>query len=185
MSTTNRRVSHAWVNYLLLAYVGVILALTLCKRWYRIGYLWRPENQEHRSLELIPFEQIWTSTTWFSPIFDLVGNVLLFLPLGFLLSCRIQWSLRKIIMVGAAFSFAIEISQFILGAGRTDTDDFLLNTVGTALGALFHQRFASPTIQKITLGIIALAVCSFLLMVGLSPIFYPADQFPIRPIPPR
>src|SRR6185437_12404629 len=69
---------------------------------------------------------------------QLLGNVALFVPFGFLLpaavrACRRPWAL---LVAAAAFSVLIETLQAILPGHTTDVDDVILNTAGAALGFL-------------------------------------------------
>jgi glycopeptide antibiotics resistance protein len=69
---------------------------------------------------------------------QLIGNVVLFVPLGLLLpaavrTCRRLW---VTLVVAAGLSVLIEIVQALLPSHTTDVDDVILNTVGAALGFL-------------------------------------------------
>lgn len=67
---------------------------------------------------------------------NVVGNIALFVPLGFL--SIIAWR-RSILIVTAAalvMSILIETAQFVLGERWVDIDDVILNTTGGFLGAL-------------------------------------------------
>lgn len=162
----------------LVGYVATVLALTVFKTLYRIGYLWRPHNQYNRSLELIPFEQLWASPTWFGPIFDCLGNFLMFIPLGVLLARITSWSLKRIVLVGATLSLGIEVTQFIAAVGRTDTDDLILNSLGTWCGAWWLRRRCGERGARIMVGVVGMAVVSFVAMVLLTPILYPEHAAP-------
>ena len=85
MKPEYRRPSKGLIGFALVGYAAVILALTTLKAFFQIGYLWKPENQRTRELLLVPFEMARRSTTWFGPVFDYVGNVAFFVPLGMLL----------------------------------------------------------------------------------------------------
>lgn len=163
---------------LLLAYGAVILALTILKTKFRIGYLWHPDHQHNRSLELIPFEQVWSSPTWFRPIFDMGGNFLLFIPVGFLLARGLSWRVRGIVATGALISMGIEASQYIFILGHTSTDDLMFNTLGTWAGAWWMRYRSQPPTQKIMVGAIGASVLVFLLLVVLTPVYYPASELP-------
>jgi glycopeptide antibiotics resistance protein len=74
----------------------------------------------------------------------MVGNVLLFVPLGLFVPLR--WprmrDARRLLTAAALFSLGIEVAQFALGFGRrTSSTDVLLNTVGAALGYLLLGRW--------------------------------------------
>jgi glycopeptide antibiotics resistance protein len=66
------------------------------------------------------------------------GNILGFVPFGFLLPLLFRFfhKKRRIIAAGLLFSFGFETAQLITGLGRFDIDDLLLNTVGALLGFL-------------------------------------------------
>jgi len=89
-------------------------------------------------LNLIPFADFLSSPGGWLKNFFL--NILLFLPLGFLLP--LLWTsfsgLRRTVLFGFSLSLFIELSQlFVLRA--TDTDDLIANTLGALIGfALFR-----------------------------------------------
>jgi glycopeptide antibiotics resistance protein len=66
------------------------------------------------------------------------GNILGFVPFGFLLPLLFHffYKKRRIIAAGFLFSLGFEAAQLITGLGRFDVDDLLLNTVGALLGFL-------------------------------------------------
>jgi hypothetical protein len=65
-----------------------------------------------------------------------VGNVALFVPLGFFVYFAIRRSALLATLAGAATSLSVEILQLPIWSRSTDIDDVILNTTGTALGAL-------------------------------------------------
>lgn len=67
---------------------------------------------------------------------NVVGNVLLFLPLGFFALIVTGWRIVQVTLAGAALSACIELTQLVLGDRWVDIDDVLLNTFGTFAGAL-------------------------------------------------
>lgn len=69
-------------------------------------------------------------------------NVLLFLPLGFLLPAIWEQfnKTRNIILSGFSFSLFIEMSQ-LFNNRRTDIDDLILNTLGAILGFLIYRIY--------------------------------------------
>ncbi|ENK1242774.1 VanZ family protein [Clostridium botulinum] len=68
---------------------------------------------------------------------NILGNILMFAPLGLLLP--LLWKgfrkFSKTVLFGSVVSFIIEFSQLFLARG-TDIDDLILNTMGTTLGYL-------------------------------------------------
>ena len=80
---------------------------------------------------------------------NLVGNVAVFMPFGFLLPA-IYEPLKKwyaIILVGMWFSIIIECVQLITKVGTMDVDDVILNVTGVMLGLVFY-KFCSFCMKK-------------------------------------
>lgn len=92
-----------------------------------------------RSLNLVPFRVF--QETWGMPepkkIAQTVANVVMFVPLGFLLPVAFpkMRSLWKAALTLALLSFAIEFTQYFTGRSA-DIDDLMLNTLGGILGYL-------------------------------------------------
>lgn len=70
-----------------------------------------------------------------APMVNLVGNLALFVPIGFLVRFGHRWPVLVITVLGGAFSTAIELAQYVLGRAA-DIDDIVLNVTGTLLGSL-------------------------------------------------
>ncbi len=70
--------------------------------------------------------------------YDVYGNMIMFLPVGFIwpLCFKKLDTVWKTVLAGAAFSLFIEVSQLLIYERCSDIDDFLYNTVGAFLGAL-------------------------------------------------
>ena len=66
-------------------------------------------------------------------LLNLVGNVLMFTPVGFLLPLASRVRLRGVVAACASLSVTVELLQLVLGRSL-DIDDVLLNTLGGALG---------------------------------------------------
>jgi hypothetical protein len=70
-------------------------------------------------------------------IAELVGNVVLFIPLG--MALRWRFPSLEVLQVGAlalAASVAVELTQGLTGAGRwSDSTDVVMNTIGGVIGA--------------------------------------------------
>jgi glycopeptide antibiotics resistance protein len=67
---------------------------------------------------------------------NLVGNVIGFVPLGFILPLLSKRFLSLKAVIAAAFSLSLtyEIVQLLFGLGSFDVDDLILNTLGGILG---------------------------------------------------
>jgi len=83
------------------------------------------------------------TAAWHYLLVDVVGNVVLFIPVGFTFAGALggrgrgRWW-RWAWAVGAAFllSCGIEAVQLVMPSRATDVDDVLFNTLGAMLGAL-------------------------------------------------
>lgn len=167
-----------WVAVTLFAFSLVVLAVTTLKAFYTIGLLWVPEKQRVRSLELIPLENFFTAETWFAPLFDTVGNIALFIPLGMLAAILVGPVHRRILKVAgmaALFSLLIELSQFIFELGRTDIDDLLFNTLGGLLGA-WLATLGGRRWHVFLTAVTGLAVLVFVVLVILGPVLGDPDK---------
>ena len=86
---------------------------------------------------LVPFRTIGSylaSTPSFNVLVQLVGNVLLFVPLGFSLALGRKLPFIKALALGLLASFLVEIWQLLIGR-PVDIDDVILNGLGVAGGA--------------------------------------------------
>jgi glycopeptide antibiotics resistance protein len=98
------------------------------------------------SINLIPFKTIIPYLQGIPAvniaIENLLGNVLLFLPFGFLLPLLTQKinSYKRIFITAIIFSFSLEIAQLTLHVGSFDVDDIILNTTGAMLGYMVANK---------------------------------------------
>jgi glycopeptide antibiotics resistance protein len=95
-----------------------------------------------RRLDLIPFRELQPhGFDRKSALFEMAGNVLLFVPISFLTALRFPAlrSWRIILDLGLGLSLLLEGLQFVLNTGReASVTDVLFNILGSLLGyALF------------------------------------------------
>ncbi|MBT8207639.1 MAG: VanZ family protein, partial [Acidimicrobiia bacterium] len=107
-------------------------------------------------INLVPFAsitQLIQHTNTQVAFTNIVGNVVLFMPLGFLLPILFRSLQRPWPMIwrGAAISVAIELMQLITRARAVDIDDVILNTLGAALGFAIY-RVVATLIRRFGLG---------------------------------
>jgi len=94
-----------------------------------------------RQVSLIPFKTIvsYLQSIFYSKnyvaIVNIVGNIVLFVPIGFVFSIYIKNRLLNF-MILFMVPICIEILQFIMALGVTDIDDVILNIFGEMIGAL-------------------------------------------------
>jgi glycopeptide antibiotics resistance protein len=79
--------------------------------------------------------------TFESDLYNLVSNIVLFLPLGFLY--RLTARRRGAFLLGAAVSLGIEAIQLFVPARTPSVVDILANALGSGLGALGHDLFSA------------------------------------------
>lgn len=107
-----------WIPALLIGYVLIILGGTLLFR-----------TPGHTGFELTPF---W-SYKHPELIDEVMANILLFIPFGFLSGKLWGW---KAIPLAAFLSFYIEAVQMVCNLGFFEFDDMIHNTAGAVIGYL-------------------------------------------------
>lgn len=111
---------------LFVVYIFIVLWLTLIDR----------EFGERRAM-LVPF---WEYTNIIKNIRrnyyakQILGNLLLLMPLGIMLPMIKKITLKQIFVISFCFSASIELIQFITGRGLMEFDDVFNNTVGAMVG---------------------------------------------------
>lgn len=117
--------------------IFIILGTTLLLYWMFLGF-GRTTNSE-KTIQLVPFSTIFKM---FSQINDfkrfainILGNVLLFIPYGFLGILFEKLKNPKFLfpIFILAISF-VEFLQFITKRGFAEIDDVILNSMGVAIG---------------------------------------------------
>ena len=116
-------------------------------------------GKSYSKVDPIPFEDLrhlahrlehkpMATTTLSIIILPVIGNLLLFLPWGFLMFITLYSVERPTvqtyvltILLGISFSSAIEAVQYFLPSRVADVNDIIWNSAGTLLGALLgHAR---------------------------------------------
>lgn len=115
-------------------YIFIVLWLTLFNR----------DVGEHRSM-LIPFWEyakvIHNDNRSFF-IKQIMGNLIMLMPFGFMLSWLFNLDFRKCLIISGCFSVFIEITQYTTGRGLMEFDDVFNNTVGAVSGYLLFYWVA-------------------------------------------
>lgn len=76
------------------------------------------------------------------PWYEIFGNILLFIPFGYLWQQKKKGKVWKTILAGFLLSFAMEFIQPLISTWRTfDVTDIITNTAGAAIGAYFQFRY--------------------------------------------
>lgn len=124
-------------------YVVLLIHLTV----FREGISIREMEIVFRSLSeinWIPFLQtikLAQGSSTFAFYYNLYGNILWFIPMGFCASylMKEKHTFIKPLLIGFSVSLSIETLQFLFWTGITDIDDLIFNTVGTMIGILLFK----------------------------------------------
>lgn len=104
--------------------------------------IFRGSTTDVRNINLVPFTTI---SKYFRSISrgniiigisNLLGNLIIFLPLGYI-SPLVFYKMQKfirILILSFILSLSIETSQYIFACGHTDIDDIILNTISGIIG---------------------------------------------------
>lgn len=96
-------------------------------------------DQSGMKWEVIPFESWYMVLTAgnIALLVQILANILLFIPLGFLLPCCFARCrrYRYTVLSAATLSLVIELIQGIAKIGLFETDDIIHNTLGACIGA--------------------------------------------------
>ena len=120
-----------------------------------------------RSISLVPFASIanafsHSSGTGRMAFANVVGNILIFIPLGLYVSwLRHRAGAWLTMLTVASVSVAVEIIQGVLAVGVSDIDDVILNCVGGLIGILAF-RLLSAILRERSRVRSAMAVLSLL-----------------------
>lgn len=80
---------------------------------------------------------------WHVTIVNLLGNVVCFMPFGFLLPTisrkKVFKNFLSVTFMAMLFSIGIETAQLLMKVGAFDVDDIFLNTVGGFSGYIFMK----------------------------------------------
>ena len=147
----------AWVLVL-----AAVFCVTILKAHVDGGPFWSAAVQTRRELRLIPLEEFHRPSVWYGPWLNLVGNVALFAPVGFL-------ARRRAVSAGFALSALVEVTQFVTASGYSDVDDIMFNTLGAALGGWAATRYIGRGHRRVArvLALGALAVVAAFAGAGL------------------
>ena len=96
------------------------------------------------------YNEINTYNNYIYFVINIIGNVCIFIPIGFFIS--VLWrniSVKKIVLIALFMSLCIELLQLPQARG-TDIDDLWLNMLGALIGYLIYILLSkAPSIQNI------------------------------------
>ena len=152
---------HGCLALVLLCVLAVIVLGGFSKRWIIVSKLlffeylfliycstviYRP-NQDNYRLNLVPFRGLFEKGYLSDPESQL--NVLMFVPLGFLFRLAgdgIRW--WRALIFFSSISVSIEVLQYVMQRGFSETDDVIRNTKGCMIGYGIY-RIISHLIRKL------------------------------------
>lgn len=103
-----------------------------------------PPNMNEGKINVTPYVQILYQYKYKPPFFWILytlGNIVLFIPFGFILPLFYKKRFRAIVTIGLAVlcSLAIELIQYFFTMDRAaDIDDFILNVFGAMMGYFLY-----------------------------------------------
>lgn len=140
-----------WIVFIV--YFVLLFRLLILKSWGGFSYIaqcyadfdsWKQETLWR--INIIPLNFIFAAPEYnfFTFCKNVIGNILLFLPLGFFLlylSPKVRaWSVSRYFWIMAAVIFGVELAQLLLMCGQFDIHHFLLNLLGACLGYMAAKR---------------------------------------------
>ncbi|WP_413381325.1 VanZ family protein [Alkalihalobacillus sp. 1P02AB] len=131
------------VRVLFYIYIIALIYLTLFA--WNYGASLGEAGPGGRNYNLIPLRSIYRISIFSDSIIDpfkiLIGNIILFIPLGYLLPQLLKAKKRFILITlyGFLTSMTIELLQFTFLYRVADVDDLILNTLGASIGFGMYQ----------------------------------------------
>jgi len=146
------------------ALVALFVVYLVVLVWTVLWKLEVPWTGGDTMVKLVPF--VAAGGAGASAPVEVVANLVLFVPLGIylgLLAPRWPWWAAAGTIAGA--SVALEVTQYVLAVGRSDTTDVIVNTVGGLVGlgllALARHTLAARTATVMT------QICSIATVLAL------------------
>ena len=124
-------------------YLTGLLALTVLPSnfWTHLWYVLRYRQPSGIEFRLLTFEYNLAPTFWKDFRTENLGNLLLYLPVGFLLPLiGRRWGGWRTPAAGFCLSLGVEVFQLFIGRS-VDINDLILNTVGGIAGWLLFLLF--------------------------------------------
>ena len=105
------------------------------------------EQHEANIVRLLPLVStilfVQNTTSWESIIINLLGNIIMFIPFGFLgwLNAK-YFSFKKLIVDFLSVLIIVEALQYLTRLGVFDIDDLALNSLGVWIGFQMRKLFS-------------------------------------------
>ncbi|AMB99442.1 hypothetical protein AWM75_05285 [Aerococcus urinaehominis] len=130
--------------FISLAYALMLIHLTVLRydwQWWQLTWYVDRSWSDFHWLPLVDTVKLLDGDSRFSYWYNFFGNVLWFIPLGFLwpLFSKRRHLMFSTLTFGLAVSCLIEILQFYFYTGVSHVDDIIFNCAGTVLGYLLYD----------------------------------------------
>ena len=152
MNKKNQKIKKITMSVILILYILLLFKLIILKHMSVSLFIdeminssiWHMLPRPFEQYNLVPFDTIklfMNSYGLINPkiiINNILGNVLLFVPLGYLLKIVFNKKINIILLfiIGVSFSLTFEVMQYISGFGILDIDDLILNSIGIIIGLI-------------------------------------------------
>lgn len=161
----------------IIVYGYLLLSIVLFKTLESPMDLLTGNHPDYRSLNLIPFQDMWNSNlSASSNKTSIIGNIILFVPLGVFLKLSLseqKLNPLKSILIVLASSLLIETIQYIARIGVSDINDVILNTAGGMIGILLSSILLRWMGRAKALKVVAvLGAVVAVMMIGLEAILF-------------
>jgi glycopeptide antibiotics resistance protein len=142
--------------------------------------LFTGNHPDYRSLNLIPFKDLWDSNLSVSSNkTSIVGNIILFVPLGVLLKLFLseqKHNILKSVLIVFFTSLLIESTQYFARIGVSDINDLILNVAGGFIGVFISSvliKWVGKNKAQKTVAVLGFVVA--VLMIALEIILFLAN----------
>lgn len=171
------------LSIIFVMYTVCLLKIILFKN-ISLLQLFTVELSNFRSYNFIPFKifadfkTVLQSDNWLWGVSNILGNVVIFIPLGLLLPTLFEKMRNQYVLViitSISVSVLFEAFQYTLALGSADIDDVLLNTAGGGLGIFFYYLISRITKQKTF--IIQCVVLIFIMLMSVPSYYVAKVQF--------
>ena len=138
-----KRVNRIVGRVLLVAYFALLIFFVFFsdELGRKTGTIVRRANY-HPFVEIKRFWAMRHTYGWKVPLMNIGGNILIFVPFGFLIPMssknKVTRNFFVVTLLAVMFSGAIEVVQIITKVGAFDVDDIILNTIGAIIGYIVY-----------------------------------------------
>lgn len=135
-------------NCIKLSFFLSILFITLLTLFPTFTYM--PPNIQFNIKPFNTIKSILSEKDILYMLFNLLGNLILFVPIGFFSYLKFNYKLLKSILFCTSTTVLVEILQLFIPSRLTDIDDCIINLIGVLIG-IFLAKIYLTYINKLNL----------------------------------